>query len=303
MNSLPLTVLMYHYVRDPGDKAEAGSGIAGLPVSNFLAQLDRLTQQHTVIAWPDLRQHLHEGRPLPPAACLLTFDDGVCDHYLNVFPALRVRGLSGLFFGLARRPNDGLALGHKIHFLLARLGLAGLREAVGLRLNAGQRDVYRQAERHYRGKYSELDTFKAIVQRDLAAEAEALLSQLFAEHIGSEENVAREYYLTADQIAEMAANGMHFGGHSRSHPWFDWVDADTQANEIATSAEWLRGIEPGPWAFAYPYGGLSPHAPGLLQANDFVAAFTTAGQTEHTDQFYIGRLDGEELLPAHGAGD
>lgn len=297
MKPLSLAVLMYHYVRDPGDQAEAGSGIPGLPVSHFEAQLNHVTQHHTVISWLDLKQSLLEQKPLPPSACLLTFDDGVCDHYLNVFPALKARGASGLFFALARQPKDGLALGHKIHFLLARLSLVGLREAIRLRLNSALQEVYTQAEAQYQAKYSELDVFKAILQRDLSTEAESLLSQLVAEYVGSEERIAGHYYLTPDQITEMAAGGMHFGGHSHSHPWFDWVDADTQAKEIRASAEWLRPIEPGPWAFAYPYGGLSTQAPDLLQANGFVAAFTTISQVGQTDQFFIGRLDGEELSP------
>ena len=64
----------------------------------------------------------------------------------------------------------------------------------------------------------------------------------------------------------MAAGGMHFGGHSHSHPWFDWIDAEARAAEIKASAEWLQQIEPGPWAFAYPYGGLSEDSPHLLKA-------------------------------------
>jgi len=296
MKPLSLTVMLYHYVRDPGDRAEAGSGIPGLTVSQFEAQLDSLTGRYDMIAWPDLRQYLLDGQPLPPSPCLLTFDDGVRDHYFNVFPALQARGLSGLFFALARRPAEGLALGHKIHFLLALLGLEDLRERIRPWLSLAGGEVYERAESHYRRKWrAELDVFKSILQRDLSAEAESILSQLIVEHIGPEEEIAAEYYLTADQVAEMIENGMHFGGHSHSHPWFDWVDVEAQAEEIKASAEWLRIVEPGPWAFAYPYGGLSSQAPGLLQANGFAAAFTTVDQVEHTDRFLIGRLDGEEI--------
>jgi hypothetical protein len=35
-----LKVMMYHYVRDPGDAAEAGSGIPGMSVRAFETQLD-----------------------------------------------------------------------------------------------------------------------------------------------------------------------------------------------------------------------------------------------------------------------
>ncbi len=298
---LKLTVVMYHYVRDPGDAAEAGSGIPGLPVAHFEMQLDYLTRHHVVITWPDLRDGLQGHRTFPPSACLLTFDDGVRDHYLNVFPMLRARGLSGLFFALARREAEGLALAHKIHFLLAALGLEGLRQAVWARLTPAQGELFRQAERHYQLQFDplsldgQINVFKSILQRDLSAEAETILGELFAQHIGSETDTAREYYLKPDQIREMGAGGMHFGGHSHSHPWFDWIGAEARADEVAASAAWLREIEPGPWAFAYPYGGLSPDAPRLLKAHGFAAAFTTVEQTMHTSPYLIGRLDGEAL--------
>jgi peptidoglycan/xylan/chitin deacetylase (PgdA/CDA1 family) len=111
-------------VRDPGDAAESGSGIPGMPVRTFEAQLDELAKQHTFVTWTDVRMALQEDKPLPSSACLLTFDDGVCDHYLNAFPILHRRNLSGLFFVMDRRESDGFILAHKIHFLLAKLGLA-----------------------------------------------------------------------------------------------------------------------------------------------------------------------------------
>ena len=65
----------------------------------------------------------------------------------------------------------------------------------------------------------------------------------------------------SEQIREMAAGGMYFGGHSRSHPWFDWIDAGARRVEIKASADWIQQFEAGPWAFAYPYGGLSDDSP------------------------------------------
>jgi peptidoglycan/xylan/chitin deacetylase (PgdA/CDA1 family) len=299
MTPFSLTVMMYHYVHDPGDEAEAGSGIPGLPVTHFETQLDELARRHEMIGWPDLHAGLSGEKPPPPSACLLTFDDGLRDHYLNVFPALRSRGLSGLFFALARGPGDGMALGHKIHFLLARLGVERLREAVWLRLTPEAQAAYARAEERYRangyagGEALEVGVLKSVLQRELSPEAQSLLSQLFEEHIGPEAEIAREFYLMRDQITEMAANGMHFGGHSRSHPWFDWVGAPCRADEIVASAAWLREVEAGPWAFAYPYGGHSPESPGLLRAHGFAAAFTTVEQVNHAHPFFIGRWDGE----------
>ena len=69
---------------------------------------------------------------------LLTFDDGFVDHYEHVFPALRSRGLGGIFFVAARRSatNPTLLNVHKTHFLFSQLGADRFAEEVGRALNA-----------------------------------------------------------------------------------------------------------------------------------------------------------------------
>jgi len=236
--ALELTVMMYHYVRDQGDAAERGSGISGMSVGDFTVQLDELAERHTFISWSDVRATLEEGKSLPQFACLLTFDDGVRDHYLNVFKILRERNISGLFFVIAHRAGDGLVLAHKIHFLLAKLGLDELRKVIWEKLNPGQRERFALAEKQYQQKYppvsldGQINLLKAVLQRDLSAEVDSILGELFEIHVGSEIETARDYYLNPDQIREMSAGGMHFGGHSYSHPWFDWISAEQRKQEV-----------------------------------------------------------------------
>ena len=303
MRQFTITVMMYHYVRDPGDTADHNSGIPGLPVSSFEAQLDTLAANFEIISWSELRAHLSGSRSLPSQACLLTFDDGVRDHYLNVYPALSARRLSGLFFALARRPGMGLTLGHKIHFLIARLGFNILRAAFCDRLDPAQQVQFDKAGARYRSLQRPvsasgvIDEFKCVLQRELSDIAEPVLSQLVEEYVGPEAEIAREFFLNGAQILEMAAGGMHFGGHSQSHPWFDWIDDQRQAQEIAASSHWLSTIEEGPWSFAYPYGGLDARSPALLRENGFIGAFTTLPQATHTDTLQIGRYDGESFRP------
>ncbi|HJR80428.1 MAG TPA: polysaccharide deacetylase family protein [Anaerolineales bacterium] len=298
---LELTVIMYHYIRDRGDTADNGSGIPGMPVHAFEAQLDELSRQHTFVTWQEVRMALQGERDLPKSACLLTFDDGLRDHYLNAFKVLQDRKLSGLFFVLDRLKEEGLVLGHKIHFLLAHLGFTEFRASIWETLNSVQREQLMRAEERYQQMYppasldGEINRLKAVLQRDVSAETNPVLSDLFEKYIGSETETARSYYLSMDQIREMSAGGMHFGGHSRTHPWFDWIGAEQREVEIKASAAWLSQIEPGPWAFAYPYGGLCDDAPELLSKNGFIAAFTTQTQFQHTNPYFIGRLDGEEL--------
>ncbi len=298
---LELTVVMYHYIRDPGDHADHSSGIPGMSVQAFETQLNELSKQHTLVTWQDVRMALQGEGDLPKSACLLTFDDGMRDHYLNVFRVLQDHKLSGLFFILDRSKEQGLVLGHKIHFLLAHLGFTEFRAAIWEVLSPSERERLMKAEGRYQHRYppvsldGEINLMKAVLQRDLSIELDPLLSDLFEKYIGSEIETAQSYYLNLDQIREMSAAGMRFGGHSRTHPWFDWIDARQRTSEIQASAEWLSQIEPGPWAFAYPYGGLCEDAPNLLKANGFIAGFTTQTQLHHTDPYFIGRLDGEEL--------
>jgi hypothetical protein len=90
---------------------------------------------------------------------------------------------------LDRSNTEGLVLAHKIHFLLARLGLSALQEAVWGRLDAGQQKLYVQAQNFYRERYpgpsmdGEINILKAILQRDLSTNIHKLLSELFAQHI------------------------------------------------------------------------------------------------------------------------
>jgi peptidoglycan/xylan/chitin deacetylase (PgdA/CDA1 family) len=291
-----LTVLMYHYVRDPGDQSEAGTGIAGWPTAAFEAQLAQVRRAFNPVAWPDLQAHLLGAAALPPRACLLTFDDGLRDHYENVFPRLQAAGLSGLFFGLARQPGDGLSLAHRIHFLLPVLGLDGLRAALLARLTPEQQAALHTAEAHYRSVWTDpVDGLKTALQRELAGAVAAPLHALVEQHVGPEIPLAASYYLNAAQIAAMAAGGMYFGGHGQSHPWFDWVPPEQAVAEAEASAAWLRPLHAGPWAFAYPYGGFNAATPGVLAAAGFGAAFTTREATRHTSPFHIGRFDGESL--------
>ena len=67
-------------------------------MEEFDGQLDYITRHYRVC---DTRAVLAAARgegPLPPNACLLTFDDGLLDHFTTVFPRLVERGLPGSFY-------------------------------------------------------------------------------------------------------------------------------------------------------------------------------------------------------------
>ena len=73
-----LRVLMYHKVNDlPGNPLT-------MPVSLFDEQMDQLRQLgYTVVDLDAVLAHYVDGKPLPPQAVLITFDDGYHDNLEN----------------------------------------------------------------------------------------------------------------------------------------------------------------------------------------------------------------------------
>ena len=90
-----ISIIMYHYVREL--RHGRYSGIKGLETEDFKRQLDFLQANFHLITVEELLAAVDEGASLPDRAALLTFDDGYIDHYTNVFPVLKERGIQGFF--------------------------------------------------------------------------------------------------------------------------------------------------------------------------------------------------------------
>lgn len=84
-----LLVLSYHDVRD--EVARKGDPDAyAVSTQNFAAHLDWLSGHgYHPVALSDVIAASRGGKPLPPKAVLLTFDDGLRSIYTHVFPLLR----------------------------------------------------------------------------------------------------------------------------------------------------------------------------------------------------------------------
>jgi peptidoglycan/xylan/chitin deacetylase (PgdA/CDA1 family) len=284
---------MWHYVRGP--EATPRTGYRGVDPGTFGDQLDALTREATPVGWPDVEAALAGDRRLPSDAVLLTFDDGLVDHHRVVLPALAQRGLTATFFVLARHPGDGLTLGHRIHVLLGVCSSTELRPAIEDGLEPSARARYHALQERLRAARPDDpdDVWKRPLQRELADVAGPVLSRLVVERLGPEPDVAADLHLGPRQLAALIAAGMTIGGHGRAHPWLDAIGPTAVRAEIAASGRHLRAIAPGPWPFAYPYGGVPRGAGSILGAAGFAAGFTTHPD-RRSDRFHIGRRDGDD---------
>ena len=304
-------VVMYHYVRD--SESTPFPAIRALAPALFEQQLDWLEREHTIVTQDEFESAVLERRPLPENAALLTFDDGFVDHYQVVFPVLRKRGLSGVFFltqeacGSAPR-----VLGvHKTHFLLARLGSAAFGRAIveecASVLSAASSAREARIFGADRWEHADERAIKDLLNYELSfGEADRVLSSLFAQHLGDEHSFARGLYLTEAMVHEMAGAGMTFGYHTRSHRMLSRLTATEQHAELHDGVAWVRALTgQRTVSFCYPWGGPKTYTADtltILAAAGYSTAFNTVRRRVNLGEdarFELPRIDTRDLPPHH----
>lgn len=302
MTPFELTVVTYHYVRDVS--GTEFPHLKTLSVADFDRQLDFLQKTYSVISWRDVADFLNGVTALPENACLLTFDDGTKDHYENVFPHLKERGLSGLFFAIAPDTPNALRPVHILQLLLAKFGYGDFRRMFEEKLSHDERKKFLRLideyiKDHPEGKFGEVESraFRKVIQSTFLSAARPLLVNLAACYLPKINGGS--FYLTHSEMDEMARGGMVFGGHGRRHEYLTLMTSDEIQRECAVSYEFLKTIHPEPYAFNYPYGMFDDAAKKIVHEAGFLAAFATDNQgPRQSDQFEIHRLDAT-LFSAH----
>jgi peptidoglycan/xylan/chitin deacetylase (PgdA/CDA1 family) len=302
MDQPTLTVVMYHYVR--AAERNPFPALKSMDLDSFVRQVNELRSRYEMATLESalalLRGEYMARRPL----CLLTFDDGVQDHYQEVGPVLADRGIQGVFFLVTGCMEEGVvAAVHKNHFLTAGLGFAEWQRrfrsrarAMGVEMPDGDAAT---AVRTYPWDTADVAAFKYAFNFQLpAAERDAIVDELFAEEFGDESTFARELYLSWDDARDMQCDGMVFGGHTHRHQPL----ASLSPAQLRTDLEECRRIldlrlRPQPQTpFSYPYGkrdSFTAEAARRLRELEFCCAFSTeSGRNQAgADRFAIQRVD------------
>ena len=178
----------------------------------------------------------------------LRFDDGFVDHYTTVFPMLKDRGLSGVFFmaGSTIGAHPCLLNVHKTHFLIAKLGADVFATEVQHILDALPDDIELDVRRRpgiYRyDARKDLDV-KRLLNYELSFHvADYVLDRLFEHHIGDAVDFAQQLYLSKETISEMATAGMTFGAHTENHRVLSRLDSEEQYAELSRGIQLIRDL-------------------------------------------------------------
>lgn len=301
-----MVAVMYHYVRDP--ETTEFPGIKAISVDDFRRQVRAVADQFEMPSLDACLEFLNGTWTPASDLCVLTFDDGLHEHYEIVADVLAEARVPGFFF-LPTAPleeHEVLAV-HMIHFLLASLGndkfLRALQDAAETMGIALPPDVPAGTiSRIYRWDDENTARLKYLLNYQLATDAkERLLGHVFNNVLGPQDEFARSLYLDWDQARQLQDAGFHVGGHTHRHRVLAHLTESEQYTDLRQSMSLLRRhLGEGARGFAYPYGKPSTYADGTFSALSdlgYACAFNTAvGRARRgNSRWEIPRIDPKDL--------
>ena len=276
-----MRAVMYHYVR-PGTDTPPYE-YYHLDLADFRRQLDHFDETYDLIDRETFLDCVAGERSPPEDAVVLTFDDGLIDHYEHVLPELRARGLWGLFFIPGPIGDDALAV-HRVHTLLGTTPAEAVSEALAAVVDPadvreGRREEF---ERMYESSSSDeavtrvKRTLNYLLPYDRVPEVLDALEDQFPE-AGVDPT---DLYLSPEQVGALSDAGMLVGGHTVTHRVLSRLSPAEQRSEVERSLSYVERVagDQPIRSFAYPHGTAETFDDASLAAlreSDCDVAFTT----------------------------
>jgi peptidoglycan/xylan/chitin deacetylase (PgdA/CDA1 family) len=265
-----LLVLNYHRIGNAATAPffrEAFSATA----SQFDKQLAFLSKNADVIRGDDIPSVIagQRGRHI-----LLTFDDGYVDNFDCAYPLLRQHGLTATFFictGLL--DHRRLSWWDEISWMVGTSQKHSLVLRPWFETPIPLGHDREPAVRDVIASYRSLDGDETAGFLDAVGEA--------AGTGRSPQSLARDLWMSWDQVREMRAGGMTIGAHTVNHPILSRLTAAQQLAEIAGSRDRIAAeLDETPQLFAYPVGKrhtFNADTRAALKTSDFAYAFSFYG--------------------------
>jgi len=255
--------IMYHYVRPD---AANSPYFPYLSLAHFEQQLDDFERTYGFVGRDAFFRWVEGGAA--PEGVLLTFDDGLRDHSEFVLPALRARGLFGLFYVPSGPASTGCILDvHKVHLVVGKLGGAAVLEWLQTNtphlLSSAQDDG--RAGSYYADKNADQATklVKYLFNwRLLEKEKGAVLSELLDHAFAGRPPGWQEFYLDEQAAHDLSEAGMGVGPHGHSHEVTSRLSPEQQREEIDFSCAFVERVGGSRrWGYCYPFGSKLSFSP------------------------------------------
>lgn len=245
-----LTVLTYHRIVNPSETPYYAPVCSATP-ETFAEQLRTLRDNFRVVGLDEVVKLAATGFSLNEPTALITFDDGYRDNFDAAFPILKAMRLPATFFlptTFYQKPRlfwwDQIALAFnrtqratieldRPEPFAADLAKTSREEAI-----AGVIAIHR---RHH-----------------LDGPAQAAFLEQIRERTGTAietESLAKDLFMSREQVHEMADSGMSIGSHTHSHVELAQLPESEQRDELERSKRILEAdLNRAITSIAYPYG-------------------------------------------------
>lgn len=234
------------------------------PAANFARQMTALRKLTNIVPLDQALTDITQGRPLPPRAVAITFDDGYRDNLTSAVPILSRLGIPATVYLV---PDF---LSHRVHAWWERLSWAlTSAQATSIDVDGARLGLSGPADR-----VRALNVIEADLKRCDSATRHARVDRLVDALEPRGECRTGDLFMNWDEARDLVRTGVAIGSHTMSHAILAREDRQVQRDDLRESRETLQQRLGVPvHTLAYPNG----------QADDYdtttIAAAQEAGYT------------------------
>lgn len=268
-------ILTYHGVLQRGSDSYVNRNC--VDGAMFEQQMRWMKKHYTLMPLSELVALLRAGRALPPYAAAVTFDDGFRNNYENAFPILVKCNVPATIFLTTDYigSESGMLWTERVDALI----FSATSRRLCLQMNgmSGEFDITTT-----QGKETASDRMRRFLKSLNPEERERHIASLERQVERKVDYLkeARERYafLNWDEVRKMAAYGIEFGSHTRSHAILSTLTPEKLRNELENSKTAIEHALDRPCElFSYPNGtakDFTPRDQEELAALGYRAALT-----------------------------
>ena len=297
--------VMYHYVRPASQKYPY---FKNLELETFKRQLDYFEDKYGFISKEDYFYAIKNKKKID--GVVLSFDDGLKDHFSYVLPELKKRNLWGTFYittGIYNKKNIKMLGVHRVHFLIGKYGASKILKDTLKMISADMLDEKNisefDKEIYNCGNYDKdskelrrlLNFYLKYEYRDM------ILDKLMIKYF-DENKLFEETYLTVQELKEIAKSGNILGSHTVNHYVMSRLSENQQLQEISESFEFLSNIYKMYYkSFCYPYGYKSSYNKNTIKILkqlriDDAVIFDDTWQNLPIKKYELSRIDCNQFI-------
>jgi peptidoglycan/xylan/chitin deacetylase (PgdA/CDA1 family) len=249
-----MKIIMYHYVRP---KSNDNGNLRYLTSDQFQSQLDFFDKNYDFLSIEEFKYNFENN--ILSKKVLLTFDDGLIDHFDYVFPILKERNIKGIFYVPSSiLINKKILNVHKIHYLLSKIDARSIYVESEKIIKGFEMKISKQIKKETYS-YSSHDDYelrlKKLFNYKLTFEEANLATDNLINYFNLNDKYFYDLYLNKNQIKEMYNDGQIFGSHTLNHKILSSLNYKDQLHEIKDSFNILSEyIDDSFRSISYPFG-------------------------------------------------